>query len=291
MPVPNPLATSRPAPRSTVIALLGDLSATHNPASERPFDQALDRLAIGIVSGRYPSGSVLPNETSLGDAIAVSRTAYREAIKFLTAKGLIEAKPKSGTRVRPQSDWNLLDPDILRWSLQGGVTIAFVRDLFELRRCVEPDATRLAAQRRSSADLDAIRIEVERMESLPALTTPSIAADIAFHERIFEASGNRALTCLKSVVSTTVLWSLRIKREADNGAFTRSIAEHRLIYEAIVARDGELAAALSTTLITGALTQTEWALSQKADLSPDVSSGQETPRHRHIGRKPVITRR
>jgi GntR family transcriptional regulator, galactonate operon transcriptional repressor len=256
---------SRPASRSTVIALLGDLTVTHNPASERPFDQVLDRLAVGIVSGRYPSGALLPNETSLGADLAVSRTAYREALKFLTAKGLIEAKPKAGTRVRPQSDWNLLDPDILRWSLQGGVTLAMVRDLFELRRCVEPDATRLAAQRRTEADLSAIRAEVERMETLAPLTNASIAADIAFHERIFEATGNRALACLKSVVAATVLWSLRIKRAADNGAFVRSIADHRRIYEAIAARDGELAAALSVTLVTSALSETEWALSLRGD--------------------------
>jgi GntR family transcriptional regulator, galactonate operon transcriptional repressor len=262
-------ATSRPALRATVIELLGDLSATHNPSSLRPFDQVVDRLAVGIVSGRYPSGSLLPNESSLGADIDVSRTAYREALKFLAAKGLIEAKPKIGTRVRPQSDWNLLDPDILRWSLQGGVTVSFVRDLFELRRCVEPDAARLAAQRRSAAELEAIRVELVRMETLPPLTNASIAADIAFHERVFEASGNRALTCLKGVVATTVLWSLRIKRAADNGAFVRSIANHRLIYAAIAAHDGELAAALSVTLVTAALTDTEWALSLRTDQAKD----------------------
>ncbi len=280
--------TSRPTLRATVIALLGDRSATHNPASARPFDQVLDRLAVGIVSGRYPSGSLLPNETSLGADVAVSRTAYREALKFLAAKGLIEAKPKSGTRVRPQSDWNLLDPDILRWSLQGGVTIAFVRDLFELRRCVEPDAARLAAERRTPTDLAAILSELERMESLPPLTNASIAADIAFHERIFEATGNRALTCLKSVVAATVLWSLRIKRETDNGAFVRSIADHRRIYEAILARDAELASALSVALVTAALTDTEWALARRCDhAESELVSAPE----RGVLRRPNVNRR
>lgn len=260
-------AKSRPTPRATVIELLGDVSGSHAPGSDRLFGQVVDRLALGIVTGRYPTGSLLPNESTLGHDIAVSRTAYREAIKFLTAKGLIEAKPKSGTRVRPQSDWNLLDPDILRWSLQGGVTIAFVRDLFELRRCIEPDATRLAAQRRSDAELAAIASALHDMQTLPPLSMASIAADIAFHERIFEASGNRALTCLKSVVATTILWSLRVKKAADNGAFVRSIAEHSRIYEAIAARDGVLAAAHSVALITGALTETEWALSRRAEQS------------------------
>ena len=256
---------SRPASRATVIELLGDVSGARAPNSDRLFGQVVDRLALGIVSGRYPTGALLPNESTLGHDIAVSRTAYREAIKFLTAKGLIEAKPKSGTRVRPQSDWNLLDPDILRWSLQGGVTIAFVRDLFELRRCIEPDAARLAAQRRSDIELAAIADALRAMETLPPLSTASIAADIAFHERIFEASGNRALTCLKSVVATTILWSLRVKKAADNGAFVRSVADHSRIYEAIAARDGVLAAAHSVALITGALTETEWALSRRGE--------------------------
>ena len=90
---------------------------------------------------------------TLADEVTVSRTAYREALKFLTSKGLIEAKPKTGTRVRPRGEWNLLDPDILRWSLQAGPSLDFARDLFELRRTIEPEATRLAALRHSDEDL------------------------------------------------------------------------------------------------------------------------------------------
>jgi GntR family transcriptional regulator, galactonate operon transcriptional repressor len=245
--------------RRSMTSLLADMSGAHDPASERLTDQVAGKIALGIVSGKYATGEQLPNETAFGD---VSRTAYREAIRFLAAKGLIEAKPKSGTRVRRQSDWNLLDPDILRWSLEGGVTIAFARDLFELRRCIEPGVARLAAERRSAADLTAMQDALSRMETLEPLSPSSIASDIAFHERMFDATGNRAFACLRSVVASTILWSLHLKRAVDNGAFVRSIADHRRIYDAIVARDAELAAAHTLTLVTSALTETEWAMSR-----------------------------
>jgi GntR family transcriptional regulator, galactonate operon transcriptional repressor len=247
------------SPNPAVIQLIG----TNPSGPDRRFDQVVDKLAIGIITGRYPSGEILPNESTLTRDLPISRTAYREAIKYLTAKGLIEAKPKSGTRVRPRGDWNLLDPDILRWSLQSGATIEFARDLFELRRTVEPEATRLAALRRTDGHLVLIEAALRRMETEPPMTPKSVAADLDFHERIFDASGNRALACLKSVVSTTILWSQGVKRLIGTKEFTASLADHRRIYEAIVDRDGELASAQSVLMITAALNATELAMRQQ----------------------------
>jgi GntR family transcriptional regulator, galactonate operon transcriptional repressor len=251
------------APHADVLQFIG----TGPAQPDRLFSQIVDKLAIGIVSGRYASGDVLPNESTLDVDVPVSRTAYREAIKFLTAKGLIEAKPKSGTRVRPLGDWNLLDPDILRWSLQGGPTVGFARDLFELRRTVEPEATRLAAIRRSDLDLHRIENALIRMETLKPMSTESISADLAFHEAIFEASGNRALACLKSVVSVTILWSQNVKRVVGTDEFVASLADHRRIYQAIAVGDGDVAAAQTVLLIADALSTTTFALQNRA---PDV---------------------
>ncbi len=249
------------APSPAVIQLLGLSPA--NP--ERLFNQIVEKLAIGIVTGQYVSGEVLPNEVTLDLDLPISRTAYREAIKYLTAKGLIEAKPKSGTRVRPRGDWNLLDPDILLWSLQGGTTIEFARDLFELRRSLEPEATRLAALRRTNMDLARIENALRKMESLPPMTAEAIAADIEFHERIFEASGNRAIACLKTVVATTILWSQNVKRVIGTKEFTASLADHRRIYQAIKSSDPQLAAAQSVILITDALNATEVAMRHREE--------------------------
>jgi GntR family transcriptional regulator, galactonate operon transcriptional repressor len=247
-----------------VIQLMGP----SKPGTERLFDQVVEKLALGILTGRYPAGDVLPNETALADEVIVSRSAYREALKFLSSKGLIEAKPKTGTRVRPPVDWNLLDPDILRWSLHAGPSMEFARDLFELRRTIEPEATRLAALRRSDEDLRSIEEALSQMEKLKPLSAGSISADLHFHERIFVASGNRALACLKSVVGPTILWSQNVKRVIGPQEFVASLADHRRIFDAIVARDGELAAAQSVLLITGALNSTKVAIEKRAVREP-----------------------
>jgi DNA-binding FadR family transcriptional regulator len=242
--------------------LIPDCDRPTAPANERPFDQVVETIAIGIVSGRFAAGDIIPNEAEL-DGHVVSRTAYREAIKFLSAKGLIEAKPRSGTRVRPRQDWNLLDPDILEWTLRGGATVDFVRDLFELRSTIEPRAARLAAERRSEEQLIELRDALQRMHALVPFTPGCVGADIRFHEILFEASGNRALACLKPVVATTIRGSLNIKKATDRGEFRRSLQDHRRIYKAVAMRDAAMAEAQSIVLIFDSLRTTQDALEER----------------------------
>ena len=86
--------------------------------------------AIGrrILSGDLRPGDLLPAEPDLG----ASRTVVREAVKVLAAKGLVESRPKTGTRVRPRDAWNLLDPDVLAWQQDGAVDDALLRKLTEV---------------------------------------------------------------------------------------------------------------------------------------------------------------
>ncbi len=232
------------------------------PNRESLFRQVTDRIARAIMSGHYRAGDLLPNEEGLMGDITVSRTAYREAIKFLSAKGLIEARPKSGTRVASRSSWNLLDPDILRWSLESDPNQAFIRELFELRRFIEPNASKFAAERRSSDDLARIEAALHGMETLPVYGDASILADVRFHEAIFEATGNRALMCLKPVISCTLLWSMRMR--ADEAPFVKALTDHRRIFDAIANSEGERAYALSTVLVMQACDDTLNALEQRA---------------------------
>src|SRR5256885_11128886 len=110
--------------------------------------------AIGrrIVTGNLQPGALLPAEPELG----ASRTVQREAIKVLAAKGLVESRPKTGTRVRPRQSWNLLDPDVLAWQREGAPPAAFLRKLTEVRGVVEPAAAELAGERASRRELAAI---------------------------------------------------------------------------------------------------------------------------------------
>ena len=140
---------------------------TLNP--DRLFGQVAQKLAVTIITGAVRAGELLPNEDDLRSDISVSRTAYREAVKVLTAKGLVEARPKSGTRAAPRDRWNLLDPDVLSWHFEADPNEKFIRDLFELRRFVEPSAARLAAQRRTPGRHRPHRGRLSRHDREPAL--------------------------------------------------------------------------------------------------------------------------
>ena len=116
--------------------------------------QALARqLGIAILSGEFAPGEGFGGEIEQSEALGVSRTAYREAMRILTAKGLLESRPKAGTHVTPRRQWNLLDPDVLEWMFAGTPDERFIRDLFELRGVIEPAAAALAAARHDAVDL------------------------------------------------------------------------------------------------------------------------------------------
>src|SRR5712691_9956727 len=126
--------------------------------------------AIGaqILRGDLRPGDPLPTEEDLIADLAVSRTALRESIKVLAAKGLVEARPKTGTRVRDRHYWNLMDPDVLVWTMEASSDGAFFRDVNELRRILEPAAARLAADRAEEAELDAIAASFAELETAAA---------------------------------------------------------------------------------------------------------------------------
>src|ERR1700679_1404933 len=115
------------------------------------------KLGISIVSGQYRPGDLLVGEISSSAQLAVSRTAYREAVRILAAKGLVDARPKVGTRVNPRSKWHLLDPDVLDWTFESEPDLVLLDSLFELRNVVESAAAGFAAQRRSFAHLQSMR--------------------------------------------------------------------------------------------------------------------------------------
>ncbi|CAM5199261.1 HTH-type transcriptional repressor NanR [Bosea thiooxidans] len=197
---------------------------TLNP--DRLFGQVAQKLAVAIITGRVKAGELLPNEDDLRSEISVSRTAYREAVKILTAKGLVEARPKSGTRAASRERWNLLDPDVLSWHFEADPNERFIRDLFELRRFVEPSAARLAAQRRTSADIARIEAAYRGMADGAPYAEATIRADMAFHEAIFSAAQNAALQCLASAVIATLQWSLLLKT-GDEVAYIEFTARSR----------------------------------------------------------------
>src|SRR5688572_27001471 len=119
-------------------------SPTARKSGNLRIHQALARkLGIAILSGEYQPGEAFGGEIERSESLGLSRTAYREAMRILTAKGLLESRPRAGTRVTPRRNWNLLDPDMLEWMFAGTPDERFIGDLFELRGVIEPAAAEL----------------------------------------------------------------------------------------------------------------------------------------------------
>ncbi|MGY2051438.1 FadR/GntR family transcriptional regulator [Methylobacterium sp. JK268] len=218
-------------------------------------------LGIAILAGRYAPGEVLPGEIEFSEHLRVSRTAYREAIRILVAKGLVESRPKTGTRVSQRNRWNLLDPDILAWAFEADPSEAFIRDLFELRLIVEPAAAALAAARRSAGDLARMGHALEEMAQFGLATDAGRAADQAFHHAVLEATRNASLIALSSSIAAAVTWTTIFKQR--RRALPRDpLPDHRRLFEAIVAADPEAARAAMSDLVRLALADTEMSMKE-----------------------------
>lgn len=217
-------------------------AARRNGADEFPFEPNLhthlaNQLGREIVGGVYPPGSLLPHEFEMCTRFAVSRTALREAYHVLTAKALIVARPKVGTRVRAKADWNMLDPDVLAWHLQAVPTENFVADLYVLREMVEPAAAALAASGRAPATIDRIAAAYADMERFKDGAGDLIAADLQFHLAILEATGNHVIGALGSLIHAALVGSFKLSWEGAARIQEDRLHQHRAIFEAI--RDGK----------------------------------------------------
>src|SRR5215470_20254241 len=162
------------------------------------------QLGIAILAGEYQPGDLLDSEIAASEQFAVSRTAYREAVRILSAKGLVDARPKVGTRINPQTKWNLLDPDVLEWTFESEPDVALLNSLFELRNVVESAAAGLAATRRSAAHLKAMRAALDGMAEYTLATPQGRQADIDFHTTLLDATDNPFIISLSSGVSAAI---------------------------------------------------------------------------------------
>jgi len=205
----------------------------------------LDALGRAIVTGEYETQR-FPTEAELAVQHAVSRSVTREAVKMLTAKGLLTARPRKGTTVQPPSSWNLFDPDVLRWLLERKFSLELLRQFSELRIAIEPEAAALAARGASSAVAE-IRAGFERMEAAETGAEDTLEADIAFHIAILRASANPFYVQFQDVVTTALRTSIRFTNRFKGR--TASLPQHRAVLTAIERRDHHLAHDAMTDLI------------------------------------------
>lgn len=215
----------------------------------------LDSLGRAIVIGRFRDRP-FPTEAELAKSHGVSRSVTREAMKMLAAKGLVSARPRQGTLVRPSVHWNLFDPDVLRWLLERRFSVDLLRQFTQLRIAIEPEAAALAARFGEDVDHANISGGLARMATAKR-GDDELEADLAFHVAILDATKNPFYVQFRGVVATALATSIRFTNRIKG--HSASLSEHGAVAEAIVARDPEAARVAMQRLIGAVLVLIEGA--------------------------------
>jgi DNA-binding FadR family transcriptional regulator len=161
----------------------------------------------------------------------VSRSVTREAVKMLTAKGLLSSRPKQGTIVQPTTSWNLFDTDVLRWLLERTFSVDLLRHFNQLRVAIEPEAAALAAIYADTNEREAIDAGLERMQAAENGHDNTLDADIAFHVAVLKASNNPFYGQFQDIVATALRSSIQFTNRIRG--HSASIADHAAVRDAI----------------------------------------------------------
>jgi len=218
------------------------------------FAHALEKLGSDIVQGKFAGTGSLPREHDLCTYLGVSRSVMREVTRVLAQKGMLQALPKVGIKVRPEAEWNLMDIDVLNWLWRHGKRAQYVKDFLEFRLAFEPIASYQAAlratpeQRKAILDLCDKVIAANATLSQGGDIMQAIACDLDFHSAIFKASGNRLLTHLGGMISEIMARQV-IETTAEPGSFAHGLPLHQSVARAIDAGDAVAAHHYSQLLV------------------------------------------
>jgi DNA-binding FadR family transcriptional regulator len=197
--------------------------------------RVVEWIGLRIVSGEFDAGTQLPNEADLAARLSVSRGGVREAIKALAAKGMVEPRPRLGTRVLARPEWNLMDRDVIEWHGRAA-DLAFLQDLMELRLMVEPGAARLAAERASEEQIATLEAAYDGMAThadlLPDGEDAFVEADLTFHLTILRASGNQLIEQLGRLLETGLHHALEATSHLPGGV-RATLPMHRAVLLAV----------------------------------------------------------
>jgi GntR family transcriptional regulator, galactonate operon transcriptional repressor len=193
-------------------------------------------LGEQIGSGGLKPGDRLPADAELTERFEASRTATREALKVLASKGLIEARQRAGTFVRPREEWDLLDPDVLSWLSPESIGEPLIDDLMEMREVIEPVAARFAADRASVEDIDNISDAYARMEDNQTDVQGFYEADRDFHLAVLASCHNQFIDRMSSIVGTILALTFQLQSEVDV-PLGMGLPAHKEVLERIRAGD------------------------------------------------------
>ncbi len=211
-------------------------------------DHVAGALGHSIVSGEYKPGSVFLID-ELCKTFDASRTVMREAVKTLTAKGLVTSRPSVGSIVEKPDNWNLSDPDVLDWFLQvKGNALPLIQEFNEFRLGIEPTAAALAARTQNKPAIEKIFKALERMRAAERQEDNALDADVEFHVAILHASGNRFFINMRHTVDVALRISIRVTNRS-KGVDGPNVPDHAKIAEAIAAGDEMAAKAAMRSLL------------------------------------------
>ncbi|WP_322892366.1 MULTISPECIES: FadR/GntR family transcriptional regulator [unclassified Yoonia] len=199
--------------------------------------QVVEGIGSAIVSGKYPQGSILPRDEELAGQFGVSRTVLREAMKTLSAKGMIVARTRVGTKVCDRQQWNLFDAAVLVWHLNEYPDMGFLDQLFEMRLTMEPAAAAMAATRATTEEITLLYDHAEAMRTAESDKTFAMA-DLALHRAITKASGNVFMHSVGTLIEAALLTTFRLSSPASEPVTQQDVsAAHLRIVDAIARRD------------------------------------------------------
>lgn len=230
----------------------------------------VEKLGMAIVSGHYDDGESFPNEAQLCEQLNVSRSVLREAIKMLTARGLLVSRPRKGTHVQPERNWNLLDPSVLRWLLNRKFSIDLLLELSEIRYAIEPQAAFYAAQRITPEAMKKIDAALDRMIAASVGDDDPLLSDIAFHVAILDASQNRFYWQLHNFIDTALRFSIRFTNQS-KGVHQADIGDHKAVADGIRAADPQRASQAMQALLDEAMELMRAAQANKRTDKPLAS--------------------
>lgn len=202
-------------------------------SSDTLADRVIRELVDGIVRGTFLPGSELPSEDRLAREFGVSRPVVREAVRHLVGLGLVQSRQGRPSRIAPYESWNHFAPEVLAARREAGAVEDVLLELLELRRMIEVEAVAVAAERATTADLEAMSVALEELEA--GLDDPHLfaSADIAFHDAILRATKNHLLPRLFEMLRPLLEFGREISVTTRPQGPAVSQAGHRAIYAAI----------------------------------------------------------
>lgn len=208
--------------------------------------EVLGVLVAEIVIGAVPAGTWLPREVDLAGRFGISRGVARECIRALEERDLVMVRHGRGAMVRPSTDWNVLDPEVVAALLESPLRGQVLGEYLQCRQILEVAAASLAAEQATAAQVDQLRSAYRDMESavVRQLAHPGdtaaerafLQADLRFHQLIMRATGNRALAQMLEPMRHALFCS-RIQLARPQARLERGLPEHLRILQAIETRD------------------------------------------------------